>query len=288
MTGAREIHALRDDVLTALERVRAACAEGDGQDPLDEAALLELKHRGLARARLWTYGDSGFALLHDGALDLAVAPAVRGSGFGAALAAVALDDAEAGQVEAAWSHGDHPAAARLAGRHGFTRARELWVMRRPTATALPGPDPAGAERTDGVAIRGFRPGDEDELLRVNAAAFVDHPEQGAMDAANLRERMAEDWFDPAGLLVAAEGERMLGFHWTKVHGPATGEVYVVAVAPQAQGRKLGKVLTLAGLHHLSRELSGAAEAEVILYVESDNLPARAPPRRRPSRGPGPS
>ena len=40
-----------------------------------------------------------------------------------------------------------------------------------------------------------------------------------MDAANLAERMAEPWFDPAGLLVAAEGDRLLGFHWTKQHSP---------------------------------------------------------------------
>lgn len=264
MTGVREIETLSDDVLTALERVRAACAAGDGQDPLDEAALLELKHRGLELARLWTYGDSGFALLHNSGIDVAVAPAVRGSGFGAALADAALDEGDTGQVETAWSHGDHPAAAVLAERHGFIRSRELWVMRRPTGLELP-------DTPTDEAIRGFRPGDEDELLRVNAAAFVDHPEQGAMDSANLRERMSEDWFDPAGLLVAVEGERMLGFHWTKVHGPATGEVYVVATAPEAQGRGLGKALTLAGLHHLAGEVDG----EVILYVESDNLAARA-------------
>ena len=43
----------------------------------------------------------------------------------------------------------------------------------------------------------------------------------------------------------------------------------MAVAPEAQGRGLGKSLTLAGLHHL------AGVDEVLLYVESDNLPALA-------------
>ncbi|MDN5893790.1 MAG: mycothiol synthase [Nocardioides sp.] len=258
----QEIENLSDDVLTALAHVRAACATGDGQDPLDEAAVLEIKHRGLAGARLWMYGDSGFALLHEGGVDLAVAPAVRSSGFGAALA-----DAAAPEATSAWSHGDHPAAAALALKHGFDRDRELWVMRRPTSLELP-------QSSTPQGIRGFRPGDEPELLRVNAAAFVDHPEQGAMDEENLRERMAEDWFDPAGLLVAMDGDVMLGFHWTKVHGPTTGEVYVVATAPEAQGKGLGKALTLAGLRHLAGELSEEG-AEVILYVESDNLPALA-------------
>ena len=102
-------------------------------------------------------------------------------------------------------------------------------------------------------MRGYRHSDADEVIRVNAAAFAHHPEQGSMDAANLAERMAEPWFDPAGLLVAADGDRLLGFHWTKQHSPTLGEVYVVAIDPAAQGQGLGKLLTLAGLHHLADE-----------------------------------
>jgi mycothiol synthase len=53
--------------------------------------------------------------------------------------------------------------------------------------------------------------------------------------------------------------------------PSYGEVYVIGVSPVAQGMGLGKVLTLKGLHYLrSRGLR-----EVILYVESDNEPAKA-------------
>ncbi|WP_067433992.1 mycothiol synthase [Nocardioides jensenii] len=262
-----EITTLDDEVLVALQRIRAACATGDKHDPLDEAAALQLKHRGLDGSRLWMIGDSGFALLHGDALDLAVAPSVRGAGFGTTLADVAAPVAGT-----AWSHGDHPAAVVLAQRHGFDRVRELWVMRRPVASGLPA-SPDRPESSSMVEIRGYRASDESELLRVNAEAFADHPEQGAMDAANLAERMAEPWFDPAGLLVATEGDRMLGFHWTKRHSATTGEVYVVGIDPQAQGRGLGKALTSAGLQHLADRLSPGAE--VILYVESDNLPARA-------------
>ena len=73
-----------------------------------------------------------------------------------------------------------------------------------------------------------------------------------MDAANLAERMAEPWFDPAGLLVADAGDGLLAFHWTKQHSAELGEVYVVAVDPAAQGRGLGKAVTAAGLAHLAR------------------------------------
>ncbi|MEQ6901600.1 mycothiol synthase, partial [Nocardioides sp. YIM 152588] len=183
---------------------------------------------------------------------------------GAALAAAAL--AEPGPLTV-WSHGDHPAAAAIAARSGLARVRELWVMRRPAADLLPEVD-----LPPGVTIRGFAgPDDVAPLLAVNAAAFASHPEQGALDEAGLAERMAEDWFDPAGLLIAVDAEGVvLGFHWTKRHDAANGEVYVVGVSPAAQGLGLGRALTVAGLRHLARR----GVHEVHLYVESDNAPAR--------------
>lgn len=248
--------------LDVVASVREACVAADGQDPLDEKAVLRLKHHGLEGAQLWVDGD-GFALVRDGDLTLAVAPEARGAGRGGRLLERAVAAAPA--PTHAWSHGDHPAAARLAERGGWRRTRDLWVMRRPTSLPLP-----ELELPDGVRLRGYLDSDADDLLATNAAAFAHHPEQGQMDAAELAERMAEEWWDPAGLLVVVDSEgAMLGFHWTKQHDAATGEVYVVAVGPRAQGRGLGRVLTLAGLHHLA----GLGVDEVLLYVESDNTPA---------------
>lgn len=244
--------------------MRAASRDADGHDPLDEASELHLKHRGLEGARLLLADRAGFALLLGDELNLAVHPEHRGAGLGTKLATAIADDAAS-----AWSHGDHPAARVLAARHGLHPVRELWVMRRDLATPLPRlPDTAG------VSVIGYSEAYAEDLLRINAAAFADHPEQGAMDRAGLAERMAEPWFDPAGLLLAiddAQDGRMLGFHWTKRHDPTLGEVYVVGIDPAAQGRGLGKLLTLAGLHHLADE----STREILLYVESDNLPARA-------------
>jgi mycothiol synthase len=255
-----------------INEIAAAAAQADGTDPLDEATRLALRHH---PERVWSVvRDDGFALVVDGDLSLVVHPEARGRGVGEALLADAMGDAPLPPV-GAWSHGDHPAAAKLAAGQGFRRARELWVMRRPMSRPLPPP-----VARDGVTVRGYTEADADELLRVNAAAFAAHPEQGTMDAANLAERMAEPWFDPAGLLLAVEpdgagagtdGGRLLGFHWTKQHSPALGEVYVVGIDPAAQGRGLGKLLTLAGLHHLA----DLGVEEVLLYVESDNAPAVA-------------
>jgi mycothiol synthase len=244
-----------------LDAVRAAMVAAGEQDPFDEATQLRLKRHGLAGSTLWLAGDSGFALAHDGAVDIAVTPDARGRGLGAELAAETLAGDEA---VTAWSHGDHPAAARLAERHRLRRARELWVMRRVAAEPLP-----ELSVPEGLTIRGYRDEDRDEVLRVNAAAFAHHPEQGAMDADDLAARMAEDWFDPAGLLVADTGSGLRGFHWTKQHDAGLGEVYVVAIDRAAQGQGLGRALTLAGLQHLH----GLGVAEVLLYVESDNVAA---------------
>lgn len=258
---------------TVLDGIRARMRDAGEPDPLDEAAHLRLKHRGLAGSQLWLAGTDGFALAHQGAVDLAVAPNARRQGLGTELAAAAF---AGGEPLTAWSHGDHPAAHSLARRHGLRRARELWVMRRSAAESLP-----ALTVPEGLSVRGYRDSDRDEILRVNASAFAHHPEQGSMDADELAARMAEDWFDPAGLLVvtapgtadsaaaADSAARLHGFHWTKRHDRDTGEVYVVAVDPAAQGHGLGKVLTLAGLHHLH----DAGVREVLLYVESDNIPA---------------
>jgi mycothiol synthase len=220
---------------------------------------MSLARHGLTGNAMWLTND-GFALLRGNELDIAVAPDSRGRGAGAALVEAVLAE-EPGELTA-WSHADHPAAAALARRFGFSATRALWVMTRDAG-------PVEVPHVEGVTIRRYLVSDADEVVRVNAAAFAHHPDQGSMDAANLAERMAEPWFDPAGLLVADTGppqHRLVAFHWTKQHSPDLGEVYVVAVDPAAQGRGLGKAVTAAGLAHLASR----GVRRIILYVESDN------------------
>lgn len=242
-----------------LERVVSASAAEDPVAPLNEDALLALRHRGLDGARLYVV-DDGFALVRDSALDLVVAPRARRRGAGTSLLEAVTGDHDA---LVAWSHADHPGAAALAAGHGFRRTRGLWVMRRASAPVEVPATP------DGIVVRSFSAGDEPALLAANAAAFAAHPEQGDLTIEGLRARMAESWFDPEGLFLAfradaaAPGDEVLGFHWTKVHPDGAGEVYVVGVTPAAQGLGLGTLLTTRGLAHL-------AGRDVLLYVESDN------------------
>ena len=182
-----------------------------------------------------------------------------------------------------WAHGDHPSASALAIGLGFERARVLLQLRRSLFAPVPKPVlPAG------VSLRPFRPGhDDDAWLALNAAAFAGHPEQGKWTLDDLRIRLREPWFDPNGFLLAVRDGRLVGFHWTKVHGevhthplPAgaaphahepIGEVYVLGVAPQAHGTGLGAALTLAGL----RYLRGRGLDQAMLYVDESNVKAVA-------------
>jgi mycothiol synthase len=133
-------------------------------------------------------------------------------------------------------------------------------------------------------VRTFEPGRDDKAwVDLNATVFADHPEQGGWTVDDLHRRVAEPWFDPHGFFLAERDDRLVGFHWTKVHGGHThdtagghasdehghapiGEVYVVGVDPSEQGTGLGKALTIVGLRHL-RQL-GLPDA--MLYVDGDN------------------
>lgn len=259
------------DPTSVIQRVVAAATEADGLSPLDEETLLTLKHDGVMRD-YFNGNDDGFAWVHAGQLHLVVAPAARIHGIGTTLLqASPTGTGSRGQLTA-WSHGDHPGARSLAEQNGWAITRELLMLRRP---APPTPDhgASSAPRDAGdVVLRTFRDDDQAQLLEVNAAAFAHHPEQGALTSVGFAERVAEPWFDPTGLFIAERDGRILGFHWTKVHldGPdaGSGEVYVMAVHPDAQGLGLGRRLLERGLAHLQPR-------DVILYVESDNEPAVA-------------
>jgi mycothiol synthase len=78
--------------------------------------------------------------------------------------------------------------------------------------------------------------------------------------------MAMDWFDPEGLRMAWAGERLAGFCWTKIHPGGDGEIYIIGLHPDFQGRGLGRPLVLEGFRHLHERGCG----RVFLYTEEDN------------------
>ncbi len=270
--------------IAEVQALVAAATAVDGTAPLSEHVLLHLRHGGDADAAQLLAREGGLlvAFAHldvtdpvaGGAGELVVHPAHRRAGLGrtvvqALLDRVAQEGSPAGSRLRLWAHGEHPGAVALAHALGFAQSRVLWQMRRSLLAPLAEP-----RLPDGVRLRPFVVGvDEPEFLRVNNAAFDWHPEQGGWDLDQVKLREAEPWFDAQGFLLATDAsDRLLGFHWTKVHGDGEhshepiGEVYVLGVDPSARGMHLGAALTLAGLRHLRER----GLRQVMLYVEADN------------------
>jgi mycothiol synthase len=127
----------------------------------------------------------------------------------------------------------------------------------------------------GATLRNFEPGrDEQAWLEQNNAAFASHPEQGAWLLADLDERTREPWFDPSGFLLLEIDGRLAASCWTKVHElhpDRFGEIYIISVHPDFQGRDLGRVMVTQGLEVLRRK--GVTHA--MLFVDESNVGAKA-------------
>lgn len=265
---------LSPEQVESVRTAAAAAGNADGVAPLSEAFLLALPREGRHLVAAEGGRLLGYAQVQaDDSTELFVAPSERTKGVGSALLDAVLAERPAARP---WAHGDLPSSRALAARAELEVVRELLVLSRPVTDD----DTVDPVLPDGITHRTFEPGRDDEaLLAVNAAAFVDHPEQGSLDAADLAERMSQPWFEAEGLLLLEDGnpDRLAGFHWTKVDPPGgdIGEVYVVGVHPDLHGRGLGGPLTGLGLAHLARR--GVHEIE--LYVEGDNHPALATYRR---------
>ena len=286
---------LSADEIRAVVQLVDDVTDADGVRPLSEHVMLHLRYGGDAAAHnflLWHNDQiAGYAHLDttdavEGAsAELAVGPKHRGMGFGRALVEALIDETRNGGRLRLWAHGTGSGAADLAHAMGFERERVLWQMRRSLFAPVPQP-----HWPDGVRLRTFVVGqDEQAWLDVNNRAFAQHPDQGTWTLDDVKMREQEPWFDPAGFFLAELDERLVGFHWTKVHGAdpsehehdadhkhdgehahePIGEVYVVGVDPSMQGQGLGPALTLRGLQHL--RMRGLSQC--MLYVDETNTNA---------------
>ena len=250
-----------DEVLALVARV----TELEGRKPVSERVVLQVRHNGAA--------DTRHALLRSdrelvGYAQLNVPESVAELAAVDSVAVRALVDglvAESGRALRVWAHGQSAASAPVLRDLGFAPQRVLFQMRR----SLTEPSLSDPAWPNGVTVRTFVV-DQDEApwLAVNNAAFAEHPEQSNWSIDDIRAREKQPWFDPAGFFLAERAGELVGFHWTKVHNPTLGEVYVVGVDPDEQGSGLGRALTLAGLRHLRDR--GVAQAK--LYVDDGQRP----------------
>lgn len=267
---------LDDTQFESIRQLLADAADFDGFRSLSDHLWLDLVARGgpgFAALLVFDQSDAlvGYAQLaaanSSRTVELVIAPTERTNAdaltpllLRAALAVVATDGG--GQVHW-WVLRPHESADDIAAEVGMVRGRRLLQLRR----ALPITD------TTAVDTRAFVVGrDEEEWLRVNNAAFHDHPEQGGWTIDTLRQRQAEPWFDPAGFRLHERDGKLAAFCWTKVHRdttPRMGEIYVIAVDPPFHGHGLGKALTIAGLDHLA----GQGLTVGMLHVDAANTAA---------------
>lgn len=265
--------------VAGIEQLLAEAANYDGFRALSDHLRLELVRRGgPGFGAVLAFGDAndlaGYAQLATGnkstTIELVVAAGQRPRAgeltpvlLRAALDMVAADGG--GRVHW-WVHRPHESADSIAADAGLVRGRRLLQLRR----ALPIGD-----TTTTVATRAFEVGhDEAEWLRVNNAAFHDHPEQGGWTIDTLQQREAEPWFDPAGFRLHERDGVLAAFCWTKVHSdttPQMGEIYVIAVDPPFHGLGLGKALTISGLDYLA--MRGLTVG--MLHVDAANTAALA-------------
>ena len=299
MTPTERLREVDETTARLLRELWARAAAVDGVQPVSEAfrltvgaardGVVHVLRRG-ADGAVVGYAQVAAAGSPDAVAELVVDPPHRCHGHGRALLDAALGEG----ARSVWAHGMLPAAEALARSAGLELTRSLHLMRRP----LTPDDVVDAVLPVGFSARPFVPGQDDETwVRLNAAAFARHPEQGRLTVADLHDRMAQPWFDPAGLILVVDDgtEGVVAFHWTKVEPPTShdtlmsgaadqrvagpgatgrdglvGEVYVVGVDPAYQGRGLGGPVTRLGLAHLA----ALGLDEVELYVDGDNTAAR--------------
>ncbi|MEX0667839.1 MAG: mycothiol synthase [Acidimicrobiia bacterium] len=254
-----------------LGRVEAA----DGHRPIGEHKYLMLFQGDYGRV-VGLVGESNGSLVSY----VALAPGAEPGWWGMELAvdpdhrspATFLDLFNAGVAEVARRGGTavrawlfQPRLADAAIRAGFEAERELLKVERQMTGGFDA-DRSDARLPQGVRLESFVPGhDEPAWLQTNNAAFGDHPENGRWTLEILENRMSQPWFRPDELLMAWDGSGLAGFCWLKrAHGE--GEIYVIAVAPRAQGIGLGRALVLQGLAVMERN----GDRVAFLYVDASN------------------
>jgi mycothiol synthase len=244
----------------ALSSLISRALAADGTPPFSDGSLVALAEG--TRDLVWLDGSAAAIVAPDltpADAEFVVDPDARRRGLGTRMLEQLIADHDELLV---WAHGNGPGARALATAHGLVPVRELLQLRAPVA-AIPADKPAAGE------IAAATPGWQEPWLELNARAFADHPEQGAMTRADLDQLTAESWFDPDDVLLLWHGETLVGSCWLKVEEGRPGEFYAVAVSPDHQGAGLGRVLMAAGFARLDER--GIREAT--LYVEADNTPA---------------
>jgi mycothiol synthase len=278
---------LTPDQQTGVLALIKSATDHDQIPPISDHILLHLRHGGDKSDShlVITENEKIIGYAHLDQTDLVAGPAVelvvdvehRQSGIGSELINEAIKIC--GKRLRLWSHGDLPAASKLAIANNFIKVRTVNQMSKSLGEITP-----ISEIDNAITIRTFLPGlDSDNWLTLNNKAFTNHPEQGNWSINDLNLRLKEDWFNEKGFFIAEKDNQIIGATWTKIHGAishqhdgkdshdhgAIGEIYITAIDPSYNRLGIGKVLTITALNYLKYQ----GLNQVILYVDEDNKAA---------------
>lgn len=269
-----------------------AAEASDGFSPISDQAFIAASRGERELSRFDAENDDAvaFGVVGEGELDLVVRPDARGRGVGSTAIAELLGESDRGRELRAWAHGENPSATAILERSGFRPVRELLRMTLdPSQLPTAAEDPVAPRQFDG----GFRTAFYDpasstqatDWVRVNAAAFADHPEQGKMTVDDFTSLTREEWFAPDDLILCFTAnsdetngdERLAAYAWVKTlrdapnEHDATGtrtscELYAIGVHPDHAGHGLGRALLDTVLDRMAQH----RPERVSLYVDGDN------------------
>ncbi len=195
-----------------------------------------------------------------------VDPEYLGRGAGAGLVGRSVELAEKTGIKIA--HIPTPYGAlrtrRLAKKMGFKQVRKYWEMGQSDPSQVPPP-----LIPSGFRLRSWAEGDEENLMSILNLSFSRHWGFCPNTIEDVRYRAHMSIYRPEGILFIVEGEKPIGFNWTRIEevgGTKTGFIGMMGSHPEYRGLGLGVAVMRAGVDYLR----GAGADEVHLTVDSGN------------------
>jgi mycothiol synthase len=204
-----------EDVDETVAMVNACELHDSGEIMLERADLLaEARTVGFDRTRDWLGVFEGHRIVgrglfvHRRSAWIDVHPTARGRGIGSWLRRWSEDRArEVGADRIGQTIEDRRIDATALLRHaGYAARRTSWILRMDHPEPPPAPMPP-----DGIRLRPFEPGDDDEALTVFERAFSEWEDRVANAPGTWRAMVTErEGFQPDDLLLAVAGDRIVG------------------------------------------------------------------------------
>lgn len=183
----------------------------------------------------------GYSATRGDMVEAYVLPEARRRGIGSRLLAEA-ETAVEGTVVEATTRRDEPAARPFLENHRYEHAAETWVLQAELEDDLPVPS-----WPEGLTVRSFRPGEEEQVKALLDAAYANEPDFNPGTLEGWKSFMlADPSFEPESWFVAEQPDGSLAgaaLNWRD------GFVKDLVVRPDLQGRGVGKALLLHTFGH---------------------------------------